>query len=513
MQWCRPRGILSLAVGAIAFAALILLFAGAHPSNAAAAEPSVIDTENAGLSSWSYKDLQDTSPKYEGGYAAFEETATSLFTTNPHGGYNTTTNKCKICHAVHRAESSYYLMRADSQGDVCIYCHVGSSHSSKNVYDGPGGMGTSNGHRIGAPPAIPASTTYMVLEQAEITSVDASGNATTVTVPVRSADAGENRMFALQRRHGQNVAGNGRFGYARVGPTALTCMSCHQVHGAVNELWRPLRFPNHETTVTAGYKMLRATPSGSVQGPDDQPYESVWGSGPPSVSYTRDGMQGYQQYADFATTGLVNKDNVVRVPESTLTAGSLDSSGTYGPGVTTWDSPPFTLSDSSTVSWVDDPATVDQYALSVWCADCHNLTIGSYPSTGAPELGLSAHESSRTHSVPMSGAGNGPGQCFTCHREGLSSDPETSAIDPARAVTCERCHYGTGTFAADRERRSGDFPHSGATSSTALLGAWSTDASGSIVPTEVTSANVSTTVCLRCHVQGSRTHDSTLSVP
>lgn len=44
-------------------------------------------------------------------------------TVSPHGGYTTTTNKCKYCHAVHRATGAYMLTRADTRWEVCDYCH------------------------------------------------------------------------------------------------------------------------------------------------------------------------------------------------------------------------------------------------------------------------------------------------------------------------------------------------------------------------------------------------------
>lgn len=44
-------------------------------------------------------------------------------TVNPHGGYTTTSNKCKYCHAVHLAEGSYKLTRANSVYEACDYCH------------------------------------------------------------------------------------------------------------------------------------------------------------------------------------------------------------------------------------------------------------------------------------------------------------------------------------------------------------------------------------------------------
>lgn len=44
-------------------------------------------------------------------------------TISPHGGYATTTNKCKYCHAVHLAEGSYMLTRANTVFESCDYCH------------------------------------------------------------------------------------------------------------------------------------------------------------------------------------------------------------------------------------------------------------------------------------------------------------------------------------------------------------------------------------------------------
>lgn len=44
-------------------------------------------------------------------------------TLNPHGGYTTSTNKCKYCHAVHLASGSYMLTRANTVLETCDYCH------------------------------------------------------------------------------------------------------------------------------------------------------------------------------------------------------------------------------------------------------------------------------------------------------------------------------------------------------------------------------------------------------
>lgn len=51
----------------------------------------------------------------------------------PHGGYNTTTNKCTVCHATHYAQGSYMLLRANSREAACDYCHGGGGGSTINV--------------------------------------------------------------------------------------------------------------------------------------------------------------------------------------------------------------------------------------------------------------------------------------------------------------------------------------------------------------------------------------------
>lgn len=612
-------------------------------SVACAVPPSVIDssTAGAGSSMWSYRDLADTALKASGGYARFEDIGQARYVTNPHGGYDSTTSRCKTCHAVHRAQGAYALVRTDSSTDVCEYCHIGgSAHSALQVYTAnPAGPQTDVGHPMGGSAVIPASSTfYSSISTAQVQARDEAGVVVTATVVVRSVDTTRNRLFRLVPKHTYAEPGGGAAGFERVGPTLLTCASCHQVHGAPSALWRPVAFPAGSATLTGGYKLLKSSPSGSIQGATDQPYDN----GVPgfTVSYTRDGMRGLARYSDFVRTGLVDATATVRAPETTLSAGM------YGLPRTTWDSTAWAIpkvwasAPPTVTASAIDPRTVNQFALSAWCADCHNLTIGHYPEQGATEttitvpvllasdsttvtgsgaaapatpqksvvatvsgqtsirvvtdlrssnaartvairidfgagigsvqhttnstsfvtftdtftvppsvvttsvavslwrtagaatatnhtlevygtqvtagpsvpttvvadLSLPAHESSRTHSAPLDSAFNGAGQCFTCHRGGLSSAPTTAAYDPGSAA-CERCHYGSGAFAVDPQREAGsDFPHSGETSGVALLGAWTFTSTGSVVATVVTPSNVRGTVCRRCHIEGSRTH-------
>jgi hypothetical protein len=482
---------------------------------AAAAPPATVRESGPafGRSAWTYQDLRDSSPKYEGGYAQFDSTSLSRYARSPHGGYDSTTDKCRVCHAVHRAQGAYYLMRADSQGDACVYCHGPSGHSDKTVYDAnPDGMSTTVGHRIGAAAAIPDSSVEQTSEVLQIVSADASGNVTTATVFARHADGGKNQMFRLRLVHSQNRAGFGRYGYARIGPTQLSCMSCHQPHNAPDTVWRPMAFPDGATRLETGYKLLRSSPSGSIWGPDDLAYG---GGGPATVSYTRDGMRGHKAYTDFRTTGFVNPENVISAPESTLTAGAAGSPASFGPGKTIWTSPDWGWDPAASPGPRRDPAIINQYALSAWCADCHNLDIGYFKTAAVPGPAFGAAHpgstlDSTTHPIPMIGASNGPGQCYSCHRAGLTPVPATSYYS-AEKTACERCHYGTGSYAVDPLRLSGasDFPHSGETSGAALLGAWTIDAFGSVEPTVVTAGDPRV-VCVRCHAaDGTRVHETT----
>lgn len=64
-------------------------------------------------------------------------------TDTPHGGYTTSTNKCKECHAVHLATGSYYLTRADARRQVCDFCHGIGGATTKIVVLNEEGHGLS----------------------------------------------------------------------------------------------------------------------------------------------------------------------------------------------------------------------------------------------------------------------------------------------------------------------------------------------------------------------------------
>lgn len=61
----------------------------------------------------------------------------------PHGGFTTTGNKCKSCHAVHVAEGSYRLLRGNSAATACDYCHGSAGIITKKAWLDPYGHGTT----------------------------------------------------------------------------------------------------------------------------------------------------------------------------------------------------------------------------------------------------------------------------------------------------------------------------------------------------------------------------------
>ncbi|MBA4370403.1 MAG: hypothetical protein C0418_02355 [Coriobacteriaceae bacterium] len=539
------------------FTALVIVFLFAMAGAAFAAGP-VLDPSNetsygastsgidpaTGLSIWSYQDLQDASPKYEGGYAAFNNGSETTYAVNPHGGYNTTTNKCKVCHAVHRAEGAYYLLRSDSQDDACSYCHIGSAHSTKVVYDlNPDGIYTMNGHTIGAQTQIPDSTTKQVAQAVVLSTTDATGNPISETIHVRAYESEKNEMYRFARHHGQSavseswadttttivdptdgvtkkVSGSARGGYIKVGPLALRCMSCHQPHNAVGEVWRPKLFvpwtsanyasvQDTDTFDPDGYKLLRRAPSGtttgtpwttSLSGGDtfyqaSQVVKAIESNALPGVNFS----QHESAEAKYTENGVL-RSQPIWIAQG-IHASAVPTTGVYR-----------------------YPNKVNNMALSWWCADCHNLNIGGWEPLTDPELGFKAH-TERTHAAPYYGAYGGPSQCFSCHRNDLAVQMGLAATATANfggtgratplglrtsSSACSQCHYGTGDYYVERvvNNYPSDFPHSGKTTDIKMLGSYSVVDSdgnpsvGSWSPVYSDATVTATTldqVCLRCH--------------
>jgi len=74
------------------------------------------------------------------------------FTSGPHGGYLTSTHKCRECHAVHRAAGKFKLTRSDTRFEACDWCHgtgAGSGYNIQMDNDDNYSMEYNVGHTMG----------------------------------------------------------------------------------------------------------------------------------------------------------------------------------------------------------------------------------------------------------------------------------------------------------------------------------------------------------------------------
>lgn len=504
-----------------------------------AGSTSASDT-GSGSSAWVYRDPSDAFFKSEGSYAAFDDQQSDTYGL-PHGGYSTTSNRCKICHAVHRATGVFALTRADSPDDSCAYCHLGSHrHAESQAYfGGEDGIYSENGHTIGAGPEIPLSTVWQWTEE---TTVAPSGETTTtIDIPaerlgwVRSAEASDTTQSAITVRRWEPTP-NRLMHYAihgerwiRVGPDRMRCTTCHQVHNASRQIWKPLSSKTGQR-MTGGYKLLRDVTAGLLSvNPADVTAtgELATDTAGPRAQSRRYFLE-YDPGASGSLDGLPDPqtDYRIRSLEGTLNVlTGLDSTGNVvsGPNVTGYTPFRYAIADTQTAVATESP--IFETSLSWWCANCHNLSISGPRQRNDGGFGPDAGVHGWPHPVPgMLGAGtsgDAGSQCYDCHNNDMP-------LDASLGDGCGGCHispkmyryYKSGesmggkTWAQRSAETStgfdarSDFPHSGPSSSRALLSARDRIGAGSAADPDdeqgrayEASSSVSTT-CIACHAPG-----------
>jgi predicted CXXCH cytochrome family protein len=80
----------------------------------------------------------------------------------PHAGYATTTQKCAVCHAVHKAPADGELLLRSAVGDSCVYCHIENPISSKEVYYGSTALYTTEDEHGHQSPAVKCVSCHAV---------------------------------------------------------------------------------------------------------------------------------------------------------------------------------------------------------------------------------------------------------------------------------------------------------------------------------------------------------------
>jgi len=104
-------------------------YSGSTPSGVYAKSTHWYGTWNspytAGVDGYNYNDAQD--------YVDGGDQVDGVYQSGPHGGYKTSTHRCRECHAVHRAAGKFKLLRSDSRFEACDWCHGTGAGSGYNI--------------------------------------------------------------------------------------------------------------------------------------------------------------------------------------------------------------------------------------------------------------------------------------------------------------------------------------------------------------------------------------------
>jgi len=526
--------------------------------------PVTEDGKAAGASRWFYRDKMDVDGdgnpvyKYEGSYNAFHDQDNQLYDyeegrdSGPHGGYNTTSNKCKTCHAVHRATGTFALMRVDTPDQACEYCHIGDHrHSVVNAFWQAGTIYPKNGHTMGAGDEIPDSSVWQWEELTEIT----GGDDATFEVRARRYNASKNKLMRWTMHGGR---------WLRVGPTLLRCQSCHQPHNAIQQVWKPYKsIDNGATRWDTGYKLLRLSPSGGIA--SGFAGKDASGTVVNSSTYRLNPGLGYFDNTSGDPRLKVVERATIDVRPTTVPVNDEGTgAATFAGGVNRTGYTAYRYhgdgkkpGDTAYDDWYGN-VPVYETSMSFFCADCHNLNIAGKDLV-ASQLGIGKFGNSmlgdRSHAVPMEITGDGRGtgagassgfHCYACHNSDMPLISKHASVDPTYTLaasgntgegsvtlskTCNNCHVSPVNYQKLKQTYRtfmgvnggpslSDWPHSGPDTGYKLLnavapldkdvngdtvaGAW--DASG---PGEVSGAEVRTPytgganeldkICLICH--------------
>jgi hypothetical protein len=70
-------------------------------------------------------------------YSTWNSTGPNLGTQNtPHTDYRLSTEKCAVCHAVHKAPTAGEILLPTVVGSACVYCHITTNVGATLIYSG-----------------------------------------------------------------------------------------------------------------------------------------------------------------------------------------------------------------------------------------------------------------------------------------------------------------------------------------------------------------------------------------
>ena len=294
--------------------------------------------------------------------------------SGPHGGYSTTTSKCRVCHSVHVATGGTLLLPAATIEGTCETCH-----------DGTGGKGV-----------------YGVVES-RLGTAPASAHTIDMTNLIPGGDASSGAS--------STVTFNGLSG-------KLTCTDCHSSHGSnVVAPFTGDRARVSTSTVITSSRLLKRRPTTATSTVEF--YGSDWCGGCHSGRLSGSGVSGNHPVDSRASTETpFIYEQVARVAGVNTTQTVLGTLGRDNFGYV-----------------IPDPRTSEQGGHYPICQQCHEdarrvgnvsaqqvdpseifavtATLSPVPVADNPEFQVFPHESQNEAFLLESL----DGLCLNCHRQ------------------------------------------------------------------------------------------------
>lgn len=184
-------------------------------------------------------------------------------TPTPHKGYTSTTVKCAVCHAVHKATNTSEILLRSTVGDACTFCHITTSAGVVQIYNATaanyGNVDNSFAHNTSGAGVLSATNVRCVDCHAVHGANTMGGNVTTKIL----------KATGYQTTNGANVLVDAVGGSKQVQLTAF-CTKCHPyfVSGyeqTVSESFGSTTYMSHIMTATpAAYANPHRNYSGQV---------------------------------------------------------------------------------------------------------------------------------------------------------------------------------------------------------------------------------------------------------
>lgn len=243
----------------------------------------------------------------------------------PHGNFSTSSNRCRVCHAVHMADpmggaavgsevigtrivgpTAWRLLRNKNRTEECYYCHGPDGATDKQPFRDRTGVTFRGEHTLGStviPDSNAASVPGGTLTCGTCHNVHAAGVVATATIS-GSPDSSMAVFMAARLLkdnpnpfNGQSVGTNAGAANGAAGSDPFTkfCSDCHDKNPNwdVNTATSDTSTPDHVRSDANG----NSNTTSHVQGPNDDGMLEVYGESKQVANYTT--AQGNPYYANL----------------------------------------------------------------------------------------------------------------------------------------------------------------------------------------------------------------------